>query len=49
MLRRGGSVSPEDLIRPVGINLDDPDFWSGGVRILGDMVSQAETLAAGLS
>ena len=48
MLGRGGSVSPEDLVRPVGIDLNDPGFWSGGVRILGDMVSQAETLAAAL-
>ncbi len=49
MLGRGGSVSPEDLVRPVGIDLNDPDFWSGGVRILGDMVGQAETLAARLA
>ena len=49
LLSRGGSVSPEELVRPVGIDLNDPSFWSGGVAILGDMVSQAEALASGVA
>ncbi|MCY3913452.1 MAG: M3 family oligoendopeptidase [Chloroflexi bacterium] len=46
MLSRGGSVSPEALVRPMGIDLNDPGFWSGGVAILADMVAQAEALAS---
>ena len=49
MLSRGGSVSPEELVRPVGIDLNDPAFWSGGVAILNDMVAQAEALASKLA
>ena len=45
MLRRGSSVSPGALVQPVGIDLNDPGFWSGGVAILSGMVSEAEALA----
>ncbi len=45
MLRKGGSVSPLELVKPLGIDLGDPGFWSGGVRLIDAMVSEAEELA----
>jgi len=46
MLSRGGSVSPNALLEPFGIDLADPTFWDGGVRVLGDLVREAEAMAA---
>ena len=45
MLSRGGSVSPNALLEPFGIDLADPTFWDGGVRVLGDLVTEAEAMA----
>ena len=30
LLESGGSDSPQNLLKPFGINLDDPNFWQGG-------------------
>ncbi len=49
MLRKGGSVSPVELVRPLGIDLDDADFWTRGVRLIDAMVTEAEDLADGLA
>lgn len=45
LLRKGGSVGPVELLRPLGIDLDDPEFWKLGVKVLDDLVTQAEDLA----
>ena len=45
MLTKGGSVSPIALMEPLGVDLGDPAFWSQGVQVLNDLVSEAETLA----
>jgi oligoendopeptidase F len=34
MLSAGGSRSPEDLGRIVGVDLADPGFWDGGLEII---------------
>lgn len=30
LLEKGGSLSPEELLKPLGIDLQDPNFWQGG-------------------
>jgi oligoendopeptidase F len=45
-LRAGGSNWPHEIVRPLGVDLNDPKFWHQGLQILEDQVSQAETLAA---
>jgi oligoendopeptidase F len=45
MLRAGGSKSPEDLGRIVGVDLADPRFWDGGLAIIDAQLSAAEQAA----
>jgi oligoendopeptidase F len=45
MLSAGGSDWPHEIVRPLGIDLGDPDFWDNGLDILDDLVSDAEALA----
>ncbi len=49
MLTKGGSVSPIALMEPLGINLGDPAFWSQGVKVLDELVSEAERLAEAIA
>ena len=45
MLTAGGSMSPEDLGRLVGIDLTDPGFWSAGLDLVEARLEQAEQAA----
>lgn len=45
MLRAGGSRSPEDLGRIVGVDLSDPGFWDGGLGIIDRQLAAAEQAA----
>ena len=36
------------LLAKVGVDVTDPKFWELGLRLLGDMVGEAEALAAKL-
>jgi oligoendopeptidase F len=45
MLTAGGSDWPHELVKPLGVDLTDPGFWHQGLRILDEMVAQAEGLA----
>ena len=45
LLRAGGSKSPEDLGRIVGVDLADPRFWDGGLAIIDAQLSAAEQAA----
>jgi oligoendopeptidase F len=45
LLSAGGSESPPKLLARLGIDITDPTFWELGLRLLGDMVSEAEELA----
>ena len=36
------------LLARLGVDVTDPGFWELGLRLLGDMVDQAEELAAQL-
>ncbi len=44
LLSAGGSKSPEELVRPLGINLKSESFWRGGIDIIESMVRDAEAL-----
>jgi oligoendopeptidase F len=45
-LAAGGSTRPDELIRRLGMDITDPDFWDAGLRILDGMVTEVERLAA---
>ena len=45
LLRAGGSRSPEDLGRIVGVDLTDPGFWSAGLDLIERRLEEAEALA----
>ena len=45
LLAAGGSAWPEELLKPLGVDLKDPGFWAKGLGMLEEMVRQAEELA----
>ena len=46
LLRAGGSKSPEELARMVGLDLTDPSIWASGIEAIADDLDEAEALAA---
>ena len=44
LLKAGGSLTPQDLMNKVGINLKDPDFWQGGMDVLEGFIARFEDL-----
>lgn len=48
LLRSGGSKSPQDLVKPFGIDLTKKDFWESGIKLLEDLVEEAKELCAHL-
>ena len=46
LLSRGGSVSPAELLAPLGVDISQPNFWQNGLDQVGEYVAQAEKLAA---
>jgi oligoendopeptidase F len=45
LLASGGSDAPHILLAKLGVDVTDPGFWSLGLKLLDDMVVEAETLA----
>jgi oligoendopeptidase F len=45
LLRSGGSRTPDELGRIVGVDLGDPGFWDGGLAIVEQQLVAAETAA----
>jgi oligoendopeptidase F len=45
LLASGGSDAPHVLLGKLGVDVNDPGFWEQGLKLLGDMVSEAEGLA----
>jgi oligoendopeptidase F len=45
LLAAGGSKSPEELARIVGIDLADPGFWDAGLELVERQLRQAEEAA----
>jgi len=48
LLAAGGSDAPHALLARLGVDVTDPGFWELGLRLLADMVGDAEGLASGL-
>ncbi len=48
LLRAGGSKSPEDLARIVGLDLTDPAIWASGIDALAEELDEAEELATAI-
>lgn len=44
-LRAGGSAAPADLLRPLGVDLDDPAVWDSAIGELEALVVAAEAVA----
>ena len=42
LLAAGGSASPYELVRPFGLDLDDPGFWHRGLDVIETMLEQVE-------
>ena len=42
MLSAGGSQSPYEIVRPFGVDLDDPAFWQGGLETIDAMLRSVE-------
>jgi oligoendopeptidase F len=45
MLAAGGSDWPDELVKPLHVDLTAPDFWLRGLDLLSEMVARAEQLA----
>lgn len=43
-LEAGGSKSPDELVKPFGINLRDKKFWQGGIKLIEEVVKEAKAL-----
>lgn len=46
MLSTGGACSPQELLSRVGIDVKSPEFWQGGVDVIGQLVADFEKLYA---
>jgi oligoendopeptidase F len=46
LLAAGGSEAPHVLLAGIGVDVNDPAFWNLGLRLLGDMVAEAEEMVA---
>lgn len=42
LLSAGGSQSPYELLRPFGIDLNDPSFWQTGLGVIEEMLTKVE-------
>lgn len=42
LLAQGGSLSPYELLKPFGVDLDDPNFWLGGLSLIDEMLQGIE-------
>ena len=45
LLAAGGSDTPQNLLRAIGIDISDPAFWQLGLNPLQEMIAEAERLA----
>lgn len=45
VLKAGGSDYPDRILAKVGVDLNDPAFWSHGINALGALVDEEERLA----
>jgi len=48
LLEKGGAESPAELLRPLGVDLQDRKFWEGGLSVLERTVAEFEEIWRGL-
>jgi len=46
LLSSGGSKRPEELLAPLGIDINDPSFWNVGLSAIERLLAEAEELAS---
>ncbi len=46
LLSAGGRDTPDNLLKPFGIDLADPQFWSRGLQFIDSLLTQAEEIVA---
>ena len=46
LLEAGGSLAPEELLAKVGIDVRDPGFWRGGMKVVEGLIEDFEKLYA---
>ena len=46
LLETGGSEKPADMLSKIGIDIQDPAFWQGGLGVLEEFIEQFEGLYA---
>ena len=44
MLRAGGSKRHRELLAPFGLDASDPDFWAGGLALVGRLIDELEAM-----
>jgi len=44
LLRAGGSKRPAEIVATAGIDISQRSFWEGGLRMIGDLVTEAEAV-----
>ena len=44
-LAAGGSTRPDELVKRIGMDITNPDFWDAGLKILDGMVTEVEGLS----
>ncbi|MDH3393760.1 MAG: M3 family metallopeptidase, partial [Desulfobulbaceae bacterium] len=42
LLGSGGANTPYELVKPFGVDLNDPQFWQAGLNIIDDMLKMVE-------
>ncbi|MCW5204265.1 M3 family oligoendopeptidase [Desulfobulbus sp. US4] len=42
LLAQGGNQSPYELLKPFNIDLNDPEFWQGGLAVIEEMLVSVE-------
>ena len=48
LLSSGGSDAPHELLAKLDVDVTDANFWELGLSLLGEMVAEAESLAAAM-
>ena len=46
LLAAGGNSRPDELLRPLGVDISDPRFWAKGIAELEALVAEATSVAA---
>lgn len=46
LLSAGGTKTPEELLKPLGVNLKDEKFWQGGIDLIKNLVQETKEMYA---